>query len=309
MGSSGHAFLAHTKALSPAASARDGGWGAPPHPLEVRPGQRYWPRAGRRKRVFVVKRVSGEAVVVQRLDGAEERGRVTRARLLAVRDDGQGRHYAFGGCVPRRYASHATVAAIDGEEAVLVVPEWHPARPVRMPLRLLPLGSATPGAWFRVDADLGAPSAARLQLSGFTAVADPGAERVHRPRWEPPAAAAPEQARPAVGRGCGDLVVHLPEPEARVWLEPARGASRRLTLPAQRPPEVHETGPTPRLEAGARLYLAGGGELLGWVAVSGQRRYPGGGDVFTTGAELHEPEPLAPFAPFHNWRWRWWERR
>ncbi len=80
-------------------------------------------------------------------------------------------------------------------------------------------------------------------------------------------------------------------------------------MPAQRPPEVHETGATPRLDAGARIYIASGGELLGWVEVRGQRRHPGGGDVFTTSAELREPEPHAPFAPFHNWRWRWWERR
>lgn len=309
MGSAGHAFLAHTKALSPSASVRDGGWGDPPHPLEVRPGQRYWPRAGRRRRVFVVKRVSGEEVVVQRLDGAEERVRLKRARVLATRpEDGQGRHYAFGGCIPRRYATHAALVALDGEQAVLVVPEWHPARPVRLPLRQLPAGGADVGTWYRVTADLGAASAARLSVAGFVAVEDPGPGSAHRPAWSARDAPRPAPPRPSMGRGCGDLVVNLTSAEARAWLEPPTAPTRRLVLLAQRPPEVHRTGQTPRMDAGARLYLAAGGTLLGFVTVAGQRRHPGGGDVFTTSAELQPAETVEPFASFANWRWRWWER-
>ncbi len=61
---------------------------------------------------------------------------------------------------------------------------------------------------------------------GFTVVADPGAERVHRPAWRAPADAAAATAPPPTGRGCGDLVVHLPEIEARP------GWSRRAARPA-----------------------------------------------------------------------------
>src|SRR5262245_19016252 len=102
MGSSGHAFIAHTKALSPPAQSKDGGHGVPPHPLAVRPGQRFWPLAGRRKRPFVVRSVD-EIVVGTRLDGAGEPVRVTVARLLATDEDGHGRHYRLLGFASRRY--------------------------------------------------------------------------------------------------------------------------------------------------------------------------------------------------------------
>lgn len=309
MGSAGHAFVAHTKSLSPASSVRDGGWGDAPHPLEVRVGQRFWPRSGRRKRAFAVKRVLGETVLVQRLDQTREQARITRKRLLAVREsDGQGRYYAFAGFVSRRYDTYAYLAAADGETAFLVLPEWHPARPVKIPLRQLPFGSRAVGGWYRVEADLSASSAPRLGLAGLTAAEDPGPERQHRPAWSPTEAPRDPAPPPASGYGCGDIVVHVPESVAQQWRAPASKPTRELVVQAQRPPEVHRTGPTPRLAEGARLYLASGGHVLGYVTVLGQRRHPGGVEIFTTSATLQPAEPVAAFEPFHNWRWRWWPR-
>ncbi len=219
MGSSGHAFLAHTKALSP-----------PPAPATAAGARRRtrWrcaPASATGRAPADASASSSSSASAARRSScsgstAPRSAAVTRTRLLAVRDDGQGRHYAFGGCVPRalreprddrrdrRRGGGARRPRVASGAAGATAAAAAAAR------------QRDAGAWYRVDADLGAPSAARLQLSGFTLVADPGAARVHRPRWEPPAAAPAPRARPAVGRDCGDLVVHLPEPEARIWLEP-----------------------------------------------------------------------------------------
>src|SRR5687768_3192183 len=86
MGSSGHAFIAHTKALSPPAQSKDGGYGEPPHPLAARPGQKFWPLVGKRKRAFSVRTVDEHKgmVIGRRLDEDNEPVRVTLARLLAT---------------------------------------------------------------------------------------------------------------------------------------------------------------------------------------------------------------------------------
>ncbi len=165
MGSSGHAFIAHTKALSPAAQAKDGGYGPPPHPGQVRAGQRYWPRAGHRRAVLTVKRVDGARAVLAHPDRGHPSVRVSVDRLLAVRPDGQGRHYQFHGFAPRRYATYAYVSAVQDGHAVLCVPEWHPRRAVHLPVRLLPADSRHSGAWLNARCDLSASSAARLQVA------------------------------------------------------------------------------------------------------------------------------------------------
>lgn len=172
MGSAGHHFISHTKALSPGAQAKDGGYGAPPHPVVVRPGQRYWPRSARRRVVITVRRVEGERALVERSE-TRAVSRVTLRRLLAVRDDGQGQHYQFQGFVPRRYQTWAYVWALEDGQAVVCVPEWHPKRAVRLPERLVPEPARYPGAWLRGRADLGASSAGRLQLSDFAVAGHP----------------------------------------------------------------------------------------------------------------------------------------
>jgi hypothetical protein len=173
MGSSGHAFIAHTKALSPAAQPKDGGYGAPPHPVTIRAGQRYWPRAASRRAVLVVRRVERERVLLGTPENRQGTVRVTRTGLLAVRSDGQGRHYQFQGFAPRRYVTRAYVWSVDDREAVLCVPEWHPRRPVRLPARLVPADGRRAGTWLRARCDLSASSAGRLQLADLMAGAEP----------------------------------------------------------------------------------------------------------------------------------------
>jgi hypothetical protein len=168
MGSAGHAFIAHTKALSPPAQCKDGGYGLPPHPRSARAGQRYWPRADRVRDVLVVRRIDGDRVVVT---GVEDRVRRSLAvrRLLALRDDGQGRYYQFQGFLSRRYQTLVNVRTFVDDEVILRLPEWHPERDVHLPKRLLPAGSQYPGAWLTAFCDLSASSAARLQLADFEA--------------------------------------------------------------------------------------------------------------------------------------------
>jgi hypothetical protein len=100
-------------------------------------------------------------VVARRVDGARELVGLTRSRLLATREDGQGRFFQFLGWSPRRYRTWALVVEVGDPTATLVLPEWHPTRPVSMPARLLPDG-ARQGVWLRLSADLSAPAPGRL---------------------------------------------------------------------------------------------------------------------------------------------------
>lgn len=190
MASSGHRFIAHTKALSPRAGAATGVHGLPPHPLAARPGQRYWPRAGARRVAFDLRRVTGAQAHGERESGGVPVA-VKLPRLLAVRDaDGQGRWYQFLGYKPRRYKAVAQVVARDERLAVLCVPDWHPRRGVPLFTTLLPAGAQEPGDWLALTCDLSAPSGARLQPSGLVAIAAPDPATVHAPRVDGVAAMA-----------------------------------------------------------------------------------------------------------------------
>jgi len=189
MGSAGHKFIAHTKGLSPRVGAATDAYGLPPHPLQARPGQRYWSRTGSRRAAFDVKRVAGDQAHGQREAGGVN-VTVTLPRLLAVRDeDDQGRWYQFLGCLPRRYKTFAQVVDRDERLAVLCVPEWHPRRPALLFTRLLPPGADAPGAWVGLTCDLSAPSGSRLQPSGLVAVAPPDATVCHASALTPEAIA------------------------------------------------------------------------------------------------------------------------
>jgi hypothetical protein len=181
MGSVGHKFIAHTKALSPRAQSKDGGYGSPPHPRIVRTGQCYWPRSARRRDVLIVRRVLDERVMLDRLDRREAPVRLSRARLLVVRADGQGRYYQFQGFLPRRYPTTAYVWSVSDTEAVLCLPEWHPSRPVRLPPRLLPADALTAGSWLRLRCDLSASSAGRLQVADLVAAPEPAVDSIAPP--------------------------------------------------------------------------------------------------------------------------------
>lgn len=179
VGSAGHAFIAHTKALSPSAHTKDRGYGMPPHPLAARSGQRFWPLQGARRRPFVIRKVTREHVVAVR-----EGGRVVRIslpRLLAADDDSSGRHYRFQGFASRRYQTFACVWSAEEVEVVLCVPEWHPRRPLYLFSRLVPECARRPGEWLSLRCDLSASSAARLEPSDLEPAQDPGSALMHRP--------------------------------------------------------------------------------------------------------------------------------
>jgi hypothetical protein len=96
-------------------------------------------------------------------DGKREPLILRAERLLAVDELGRGRHYRFIAYRQgRRYRTHAYVAAVDGAQATLVVPEWHPLRPVHFPLRLIPPQAQHIGMWMTLTADLGQPHGAGL---------------------------------------------------------------------------------------------------------------------------------------------------
>jgi len=124
-------------------------------------------------------------VKARRSDPPGESLQLSCSRLLAVDAAGEGAHYRFIGWMPRRYRTWAYVAASEREWAVLIVPEWHPRRPVRLPRRQLPVGAVVPGGWMTADADLSAPYPARLSLAPSAACEDPGRVLCAAPEWLP----------------------------------------------------------------------------------------------------------------------------
>jgi hypothetical protein len=188
MGAAGkklHGHGARRKASSPAASVSDGGYGVPPHPARVRPGQRFWPRSGRRRAAILVCGVGEDGIVrARRLDPEGKRVRITATRLAAERPDGQGRYYQFLAWAPRRYHTWAVVICVEPYAAVLVLPEWHPARPVRLPTGLIPPEARQAQAWLSLQADLSVPTAGQLNPAGLRLCTDPGLARCARPVLE-----------------------------------------------------------------------------------------------------------------------------
>lgn len=106
-------------------------------------------------------------VIARRDDGPRERVLLSASRLLARGGDGQGRYFQFLGWSSRRYRTWATVVRVENQTATLVLPEWHPARPVLLPLRLLPESARAAGARLVLSADLSAPAPGRLGLSSL----------------------------------------------------------------------------------------------------------------------------------------------
>jgi hypothetical protein len=302
MGGSGKALPGggkRHKANSPFAQAKDGGYGLPPHPVAVRPGQRYFPRSGSRRRQLQVTKVQAPAGVAlaRQLDGGRRTVRLTLGRLLAVGDDGQGLHYQFAGHAQRRYATHALVIKRDASSKMitLALPEWHPGRPVRIAQRLVPPDSQMPGSWLACTADLSQARAAALNLADLTAASDP-------PEWLPaPTYAVPDElsppSRPACGRGCGDIVVEL---AGRLEGHPQRGGLFDLFV-SERPIGLH---------AGDRVYLACDGIVRAYLELAALELRP-------NGALLRcQPEPRRMAHSLRagarneggHWIWRWWTR-
>jgi hypothetical protein len=300
MGGSGKSLRgggARQKRNSPSAQNKDGGYGLAPHPLAVRSGQRYFPRVGRRRRLLQVEAVAGGVVRARQVDGGAK-VRLSLERILAIGADGQGAHYQFAGFASRRYATYAQVVDPEVERsfAAIVLPEWHPARSVRIAARLIPDGSRHPGAWLTCTADLSQPKAAALNVADVapSAVAPealpdvtfrPAEERAARPR-------------PDAGPGCGDVVLELPGADLA-------GASRRGGLVDLFVPE------RPRdLRDGDRVYLWRDGAIEAYVELAHVETRP-------NGAVLRcrpDPLPLRHSVPADaraeqgHWVWRWWTR-
>jgi hypothetical protein len=247
MGASGKKLPGHgarRKALSPAPSIKDSIYGPRPHPVALRAGQRFWPRAGDRRRGFVLTRVDGTHAHGRREDGDPKPARYAVSRLLAADAEGRGRHFAFTGWTPgRRYRTLARVMAIDGAVATLVVPEWHPGHPVRLPAGLLRGVGA--GDWVGVSADLGATAPAKLQLDVLgAAAAAPAPGALPEITYTSPS----DAGRDARDDGPGGVVFEL----AGGGLDAAAPvvSGRRELYALDRL----------RLRAGARVYLAEPGE-------------------------------------------------
>jgi len=168
---------ARAKHRSPAAQVSDNGYGRPPHPLRLLPGQIFFPRsANGRRRLFTLVRVTGGRARCRRLDGNRERFVASTERLRAG-------HYIFQGYRSRRYRTWAHVVALNDAVATVVVPEWHPARPVSVSVRALPADGRQEGCWLTVTADLSAPYPARLQLAACGACQPPPAGTCPEPQW------------------------------------------------------------------------------------------------------------------------------
>lgn len=301
MGSAGHAFIAHTKSLSPAAGPDAGGWGQPPHPRVVVAGQRFWSRRGKRKQCLTIRRVAGETAYGRRDD--EKDVTVKVARLLERRPDGEGAHYRFGGHLPRRYQTFATVCGLKGSEAILCLPDWHPARPVRLPAALLAPEMRQAGTWLSLSANLAAASGAQLEVANFEAAEDPGPGRLERPAvvFEELEAAT----TPTTGRRCGDIVVWPERPQLAALT--GGNAPYRLFLNANRPPHSYNEGPVPDLESGGRVFFAYDGHT-GHVCELLEVASSPNGLVLTLACParpIAEPIP-APYAAC-AWRWRWFD--
>lgn len=193
MGASGKKLRGHGQrrnGTSPPAQLKDSAYGRPPHPRAVRPGQLYWPRKarGRRRQFRVTRALADGTVRGQRTDGTGETLSASARRLLALSEDGNGEHYSFLGWTPRRYQTWAYTAGRDREMAqvVLILPEWHPAHPVRIPERMLPFAVRVPGGWMRAVADLSAPYPARLALALICPCEDPGRQVCPAPECPSP---------------------------------------------------------------------------------------------------------------------------
>jgi hypothetical protein len=301
MGGSGKALPGggkRHKNNSPAAQSKDGGYGLPPHPRAVRPGQRYFPRAGRRRRLLQVVGLDAVRGIVsaKRVDDGHA-VQLTSARMLAVSEDGQGLHYQFAGYGQRRYVTYAQVVEVDTRSSLvtLVLPEWHPGKPVRVATRLVPGQQRLRGAWLSCTADLSQPTAAALNVADLEPVGAP-ADHVPAVTWRPQRVVT-MRPRPAAGRGCGDIVLELPA-------EVEAGALRRGLLDAyvaERPAG---------LRAGDRVYLSERGTIAAWLDISAVESRPMGAVLRCRPQRnrLAHPLPAGSRCEAAHWTWRWWTR-
>lgn len=224
------------------------------------------------------------------------------SRLLERRPDGHGRYYQFLGFDSRRYKTYAVVMAVREEghaepQAELVLPEWHPARPVLYPARLLPVRAQKPGQWMTGTADLSQGRPAWLNFLPEHDCPPPLPDVCYRPTYEPlPEPKVPE--RPTAGKGCGDIMLELVRPLDETFL--TRGGLLDVFV-IERPTGIRD---------GDRVYLARGGIISSYLEVRGHQLTPNG-DFVRCEPEprpLPRPIPVKGRREANHWRWRWWTR-
>jgi hypothetical protein len=281
-----------------------------PHPRFVRAGQRYFPlvRRGATRYAMTILRVheANGRCEARRDDDDRTVVRVSVARLLATTADGSGRHYRFLGHVAgRRYATLACFVREQGAWAYVICPEWHPRLQVAVNLSEVPWARRKPGTWMHCEADLGAATAAQLEVSRMS-VRPVGHEpaRVPQPALELSAVpvAAPAPAPPRLGEGCGDVVLLT---SGRQFEEAAAGS-------------VYVTGHPPPVRPGARLYLHAAGAVRAWREVARVRKLPSGvrielgGPWIEVDVAARVERPVSGVAGgshgTQQWVWRSWPR-
>lgn len=117
----------------------------------------------------------------RRVDGKKEQLKISSERITARNADGIGRYFTFLAWVPRRYHTWAVVMSVLKDQAILVLPEWHPGRPVGFPSRLLPEDARLSGTWLSLTADLSVVAGGQLNPADLAVCEDPGENQCPRP--------------------------------------------------------------------------------------------------------------------------------
>jgi hypothetical protein len=244
---------------------------------------------------FVIHRVDRDGSARGKaLEGDMTAVNLSSKRLLAARPDGQGAHYQWHGWTPRRYRTVAQVVSCSDAQAILCLPEWHPGRPVAIPLRLLPQASREAGAWVWCDASLAEPTAGKLEVH-VRESAEPPTPGTYHPTALKLDAVVTRQAPPRLGRGCGDIVVELiverPSEKATEFFLP----ERVVVAP---PGRVYELP-------------AATGRVERYRAIERSRQTPNGTVVRCSPVVATLPHPVpggSGTIEQGHWRWRWWPR-
>jgi hypothetical protein len=244
---------------------------------------------------LTVRRVGRDGrVLMQPAEMGSQNVSVTIPRLLEPRDDGQGSYYQWLGWAPRRYRTPAQVVSRESASAVLCLPEWHPARPVQLPARLLPSDAARVGAWLECVASLAAPTAGRLEIHVIRAIGAPPTGELHAVALaavRPSEAAAP----PAAGKDCGDIVVAL-----------ARESSNQLSSEFFVRERIS-------LRPGGRVYELSGASkrVAAYRSLKRCTQTPNGTLLHCSPERVDLAEPISGWdgsVEHARWRWRWWPR-
>lgn len=153
------------------------------HPRQIRAGQVFTPLKKGPKLRLTVQLVVNEWARVRREDGSQ--GRVSIDRLLALNDQGGGAYYRFHGWKPlaRGYRVDFEVLVVDEATCIMRIPEWDPDEPISQPLGILTPGLRHVGASGSCMANMGAQSAAALNIHSCKKESAPKGSRAALPPY------------------------------------------------------------------------------------------------------------------------------